>query len=79
MFSLLPSLSLLSSSHTPSHLLGLLTSSQSSADNKEEHELMDICLKDKKMYMKNKMLPDSDLLLTVAGGNLDEGTAEYRW
>jgi hypothetical protein len=40
---------------------------------------MDMCLKDKKMYIKNEMLPDSDLLLTVAGGDLDKETAEYRW
>ncbi|KAH9952598.1 hypothetical protein BC827DRAFT_1274406 [Russula dissimulans] len=51
----------------------------SSADNKEEHELMDTCLKDKKLCVKNEMLPDGDLLLTVAGGDLDEETAEYRW
>jgi structure-specific recognition protein 1 len=52
---------------------------QSSAHNKEEHKPTDTCLKDKKMCVKNEMLPDGDLLLAVAGGDSDEETAEYRW
>ena len=37
--------------------------------NKEEHELMDTFLKDKKVRVENEMVPDGDLLLAAAGDN----------
>jgi len=41
--------------------------------NKEEHELTDTFLKDKKVRVKNEMVPDGDLLLAAAGDDSDEG------
>jgi structure-specific recognition protein 1 len=40
--------------------------------NKEEHELTDTYLKDKKVRVKNEMVPDGDLLLAAAGDDSDE-------
>ena len=40
--------------------------------NKEEHELTDTFLKDKKVRVKNEMVPDGDLLLAAAGDDSDE-------
>jgi len=40
--------------------------------NKEEHELTDAYLKDKKVRVKNEMVPDGDLLLAAAGDDSDE-------
>ena len=41
--------------------------------NKEEHELTDTFLKDKKVRVKNEKVPDGDLLLAAAGDGSDEG------
>ena len=40
--------------------------------NKEEHEPTDAYLEDKKVWVKNEMVPDGDPLLAVAGDNSDE-------
>ena len=40
--------------------------------NKEEHELTDTFLKDKKVRVKNEMVPEGDLLLAAAGDDSDE-------
>ncbi|KAI0004552.1 structure-specific recognition protein-domain-containing protein [Russula compacta] len=40
--------------------------------NKEEHEPTDAYLKDKKVRVKNEMVPDGDLLLAAAGDESDE-------
>jgi structure-specific recognition protein 1 len=40
--------------------------------NKEEHELTDTYLKEKKVRVKNEMVPDGDLLLAAAGDDSDE-------
>ncbi|KAI9443184.1 SSrecog-domain-containing protein [Lactarius indigo] len=40
--------------------------------NKEEHEPTDAYLKDKKVRVKNEMVPDGDLLLAAAGEDSDE-------
>lgn len=40
--------------------------------NKEEHEPTDAYLKDKKVRVKNEMVPDGDLLLAAAGADSDE-------
>jgi hypothetical protein len=40
--------------------------------NKEEHEPTDGYLKDKKVRVKNEMVPDGDLLLAAAGDDSDE-------
>ncbi|KAH9969560.1 structure-specific recognition protein-domain-containing protein [Russula dissimulans] len=40
--------------------------------NKEEHEPTDAYLKDKKVRVKNEMLPEGDLLLAAAGDDSDE-------
>ncbi|KAI0304455.1 structure-specific recognition protein-domain-containing protein [Multifurca ochricompacta] len=40
--------------------------------NKEEHEPTDAYLKDKKVRVKNEMVPDGDLLLAAAGDDSDE-------
>jgi structure-specific recognition protein 1 len=40
--------------------------------NKEEHELTDTYLKDKKVRVKNEMVPDGDLLLAAAVDDSDE-------
>ncbi|KAN0139840.1 SSrecog domain containing protein [Lactarius tabidus] len=40
--------------------------------NKEEHEPTDTYLKDKKVRVKNEMVPDGDLLLAAAGEDSDE-------
>ncbi|GLB38229.1 putative component of the FACT complex, a general chromatin factor that acts to reorganize nucleosomes [Lyophyllum shimeji] len=40
--------------------------------NKEDHEPVETFLKDKKIRVKNEMVPDADLLLAAAGGDEDE-------
>ena len=40
--------------------------------NKEEHEVTEAYLKDKKIRVKNEMVPDADLLLTAVGSDDDE-------
>ena len=40
--------------------------------NKEEHEPTDAYLKDKKVRVKNEMVPEGDLLLAAAGDESDE-------
>ena len=40
--------------------------------NEEEHEVTDTFLKDKKVRVKNEMVPDGDLLLVAAGDDSDE-------
>jgi len=40
--------------------------------NKEEHEPTDTYLKEKKVRVKNEMVPDGDLLLAAAGDDSDE-------
>jgi len=40
--------------------------------NKEERELTDTFLKDKKVWVKNEMVPDRDPLLAAAGDDSDE-------
>jgi structure-specific recognition protein 1 len=40
--------------------------------NKEEHESTEAYLKDKKIKIKNEMVPDVDLLMAVAGEDDDE-------
>jgi structure-specific recognition protein 1 len=40
--------------------------------NKEEHEPTDAYLKDKKVRVKNEMVPDGDLLLAAARDDSDE-------
>ena len=40
--------------------------------NKKEHELIDAYLKDKKLWVKNEVVPDGDLLLAMAGDDLDK-------
>jgi len=40
--------------------------------NKEDHELVETYLKDKKVKVKNEMVPDADLLLAAAAGNDDD-------
>ena len=37
--------------------------------NKEEHEVTEVYLKDKKIRVKNEMVPDADLLLAAAAGD----------
>ncbi|TFK23052.1 SSrecog-domain-containing protein [Coprinopsis marcescibilis] len=40
--------------------------------NKEEHEVVEAYLKDKKVRVKNEMVPDADLLLAAAGADDDD-------
>jgi structure-specific recognition protein 1 len=40
--------------------------------NKEDHELVETYLKDKKIKVKNEMIPDADLLLAAAAGDDDD-------
>jgi len=40
--------------------------------NKEEHEPTEAYLRDKKVKIKNEMVPDADLLLAAAAGDLDD-------
>ncbi|KAF5309610.1 hypothetical protein D9611_013984 [Ephemerocybe angulata] len=40
--------------------------------NKEEHEVTEAYLKDKKVRVKNEMLPDADLLLAAVGADDDD-------
>jgi structure-specific recognition protein 1 len=40
--------------------------------NKEDHELVETYLKDKKIRVKNEMIPDADLLLAAAAGDDDD-------
>jgi structure-specific recognition protein 1 len=40
--------------------------------NKEDHELVETYLKDKKVKVKNEMVPDADLLLAAAAGDDDD-------
>jgi len=42
------------------------------SSNKEEHQLTDTFLKDKKVQVKDEMVLDGDLLVAVAGDDLDE-------
>lgn len=40
--------------------------------NKEEHDNLEAYLKDKKIKIKNEMIPDADLLTAVAGDDDDD-------
>jgi len=40
--------------------------------NKEEHETIEAYLKDKKVKIKNEMVPDADLLMAAAAGDDDD-------
>ncbi|KAH7885252.1 SSrecog-domain-containing protein [Phlebopus sp. FC_14] len=40
--------------------------------NKEEHEPVETYLKDKKVKLKNEMVPDVDMILAAGGGDSDE-------
>lgn len=40
--------------------------------NKEEHEVTEAYLKDKKVRVKNEMVPDAELLLASAGVDADD-------
>ncbi|KAH9480828.1 FACT complex subunit POB3 [Psilocybe cubensis] len=40
--------------------------------NKEEHEIVDAYLKDKKVRVKNEMVPDADLLMAAVGAGDDD-------
>lgn len=40
--------------------------------NKEEHEPTETYLKDKKIKVKNEMIPDADLLMAAAAGDDDD-------
>lgn len=40
--------------------------------NKEDHELVETYLKEKKVRVKNEMVPDADLLLAAAAGDDDD-------
>ena len=40
--------------------------------NKEDHELVETYLRDKKVRVKNEMIPDADLLLAAAAGDDDD-------
>jgi structure-specific recognition protein 1 len=46
--------------------------------NKEEHEVTETYLKDKKIRIKNEMVPDADVLMAAAGVDEDDDDDEMQ-